>query len=562
MENLKTQISNTIKDLYNITDLPIELSPAPDDVTGDYATNIALRLAKTVGKPPHQIAEAIISKLAQTNPDINSAIAGAGFINITIKSSQLMHELDAKWSEKYGENTSGAGQRAIVEFPSQNMAKPYSVGHLRPGNQGWAVKNLLEASGWAVITDNHLGDSGTPFGIWATGFTRSGKSLDRVTVYELGEIYIEMKRLLKDESESSATPLKDAVQDWLLKLENKDPAAVKLSTRFNEISLKHIHEIMTRLSISTDYELGESFFLEQGKALVQKYLQAGIFQQNPDGSIICPLDDQGIDVPLLVLKSNGAALYATTDLATMVYRAQEFHPDQVVYCVGVEQKFYFEQLFAMGKKLHLPQANIHLWFGTIDQLTDGKREKMSSRKGVVLMEELLNRAEATARDITKDRAVSDADIQKIAVGAIKFTDFIADRKTNILFDWDKIFALTGFSGPFCQYAAVRMNKIIVQNSHTEATDYSTYDWEAEKPLIKLLLEYPDTVRLATDKLEAHRIATYIFRLAQAFNRYYETTPVSQATPAEKSARLSLLQKLSQTFTHSLRLLGIETPTKM
>jgi arginyl-tRNA synthetase len=560
MKDIKALITTTIKNLYHLNDAQVELDATPDDVPGDYATNIALRLAKTIGLAPRQIAEEIIAALP-TNPH-QFTIAGAGFINITIAASHLSQQLAAEWSETYGNNTSGTGKRAIVEFPSPNMAKPYSVGHLRPGTQGWAVKQLLEASGWEVITDNHLGDSGTPFGIWATGFTRSGKSLDTITVYELGAIYIEMKKLLKEEEQSTKTPLKNQVQDWLLRLENKDPIAVKLSNRFNEISLAHIHSVMTRLGLSTDYELGESFFLEQGKKLVAEYTEQGIFTKNPDGSIICKLDDQGIDVPILLLKSNGTALYATTDLATMVYRAKEWHPHKVIYCVGAEQKFYFEQLFALARKLKLPQENIHLWFGTIDQLTDGKREKMSSRKGVILMEELIEQAEATARDLTKNREVPDDDIRKIAVGAIKFTDFIADRKTSILFDWNKIFALTGFSGPFCQYAAVRLNKIIVQNQDFKTTDYTAYDWQAEKELIKLLLDYPATVQLAAEKLEAHRIASYTFRLAQEFNRYYETTPVSTANPVEKSARLDLLKKLSHVFTHSLNLLGISIPTKM
>lgn len=563
MENLKIQIQAAVKNLYDIPDAVVEFTATPDDVAGDYATNVSLRLAKTAGKPPRTIAEEIISKLTDTGYEFT--IAGAGFINVTIPAKSLKKQLDAEWSETYGQNSDGAGKRAIVEFPSPNMAKPYSVGHLRPGNQGWAVKQLLEATGWEVITDNHLGDYGTPFGIWATGFTRSGKSLDNITVYELGEIYIEMKKALKEEGSLPAgptTPLATEVQNWLLRLEQKDPEAVKLSTRFNEISLQHIHEVMGRLGISTQYELGESFFVDQGKQLVQEYLQKGIFTQNADGSIICPLDDQGIEVPILVLKSNGAALYATTDLATMVYRTNEFHPDKVVYAVGAEQKFYFEQLFALGRKLNLPQENFHLWFGTIDQLVDGKREKMSSRKGVVLMEELLDKAEATAREITKGREVSEEDIKKIAVGAIKFTDFIADRKTGILFDWSKIFALTGFSGPFCQYAAVRMNKIIAQNSSHQAIDYSAYDYQAEKGLLKLMLEYPATLRTAADKLEAHRIAAYVFRLAQEFNRYYESTPVSQSADLEKSARLDLLAKLSRIFTHSLGLLGIEIPTRM
>ena len=563
MEKLVEKIKQIIKNLYGATDIEVVLSEVPANIEGDYSTNIAMRLAKIAGKNPREVAGEIIAELIKDLPAYKYTIAGPGFINIEISAKSLYEKLAEAWSDNYGYNKSGEGKVAVVEYPSTNMAKPYSVGHLRPGTQGWASKQILEANGWKVITDNHLGDSGTPFGIWAIGFKRSGKSVDEITIYDLGEIYIEMKRLLKEEAAAGKHEMADEVQDWLLRFEAKDPEAVELAARFKEISLEHTHAVMRRMGISTQYELGESFFVERGKKLVQKYLDEGIFERNEDGSVICRLDDMGIDVPMLLLKSNGAALYATTDLACMDYRAKEWKPDLCVYCVGAEQKFYFEQLFALGKKLGMPQRNLHVWFGTIDQVSpEGKREKMSSRKGVVLMEALLDDAEKRVRENFGNSEISDADIQKVAVGAIKFSDFVADRKTGILYDPDKIFALTGFSGPFCQYADVRLRRIMEKATNLETADYTDYDWTAEKEVLQILLEFPALVEAVSENLEAHRIAAYCFKLAQELNRYYEKTPILQAEPAERSARLDLVAKADLVMSRALGLLGLEIPEKM
>ena len=444
------------------------------------------------------------------------------------------------------------------------MAKPYSVGHLRPGNQGWAVKRLLEMTGWTVITDNHLGDYGAPFGVWVTGFLRfsSEAALEKDGVYELGRVYIKTKKALKDEKERGETELADEVQQWLIKLENSDEQAKDYSSRFNKISLEHIHNVMARLKISTDYELGEAFFAPYGKEAVQKLLDSKVAIKNSDNSIIVPLDDYGFEVPLLVQKSNGAALYATTDLATILYREANWHPDKVIYCVGAEQQFYFTQLFAMAKKLGITTELYHLWFGTIDQKNDdGTREKMSSRKGVILMDNLLDQAESRAKQLINGRDVSDEDVKKIALGAIKFSDFAADRRTNILFDWDSIFALSGFSGPYIQYAAVRVNKILQDNQDVTASS-SEYDYEAEKAIVVRLLDYPEVVKLAARDLEPHKIASYLYELARDLNRYYETTRINESNPDQKTARLELLKKVSFVIANGLGLLGIEVPARM
>lgn len=559
------KISQIIHQLYGL-DIKVTLT-RPDVRFGDYATNIALQLGGRLDKAPREIAEQLAERLRETGDYEEVAVAGPGFINLRVAGQKLAETLEIAWSMRYGENADGRGKTVIVEYPSPNMAKPYSVGHLRPGTQGWAAKRLMEATGWKVISDNHLGDYGTPLGIWIVGFLNfsSPEQLEKGGVYELGRVYIQTKRALADEKARGESALASEVQSWLLRLENGDPQAARFSRQFNRISLDHIHAVMVRLNISTDYELGEAFFAPKGKQAVQKLLERGVAAQNADGSVIVNLDDYGFDVPLLIQKSNGAALYATTDLATILYRQETWQPDRVIYAVGAEQQFYFSQLFALAKKIGIQTELIHLWFGMIDQKTEsGARQKMSSRKGVVLVEELLDQAEAKARQLIEGRQVSDEDVKKIAVGAIKFSDFTADRRTNILFDWDTIFALGGFSGPFVQYAAVRVNKILHDHAATRPAFVPGYSYESEKPLIMKLLDYPAVILLAARDLEPHKIAAYLYELARDLNRYYEATPIAtkEVAPAEKQARLDMLAKVSHVFAHGLSLLGIDVPSQM
>lgn len=563
MELITLVIKKSIKDLFGI-DQAVQLS-RPDAQFGDYALNVAMQLAKPLGDNPRSIAEKLAAGLQKTGYFESVDIAGPGFINLRVSAVKLAETLSESWSDNYGENNEGHGKTVVVEYPSQNMAKPYSIGHLRPGNQGWAAKRLMESTGWNVITDNHLGDYGAPFGVWVVGFLKfsSDEALARDGVYELGRVYIETKAALKQEKEAGGSDLADEVQGWLLRLESGDEEAAEYSRRFNEISLAHIHDVMGRLKISTQHELGEAFFAARGKAAVANLLEKGIAVKNEDGSVIVPLEDYGFDVPLLVQKSNGAALYATTDLATILYREENWHPDRVIYAVGSEQQFYFSQLFAMAQKLGVKTELIHLTFGLIDQINeDGVREKMSSRKGVVLMEDLLNIAEEKAREVVGDRDITDEDIKKIALGAIKFSDFAADRRTNILFDWDTIFALTGFSGPYIQYAAVRVNRIIDNHREDARVDFSDYNFADEKNVLLKVLEYPSVVRLAARDLEPHKVATYLYELARELNKYYESTRIAEAGDIEKSARLDVLQKVSQVFTSGLDILGIEVPHRM
>lgn len=562
MKNLNTLIRAVISSLYEI-DKEVSLSRPGNDY-GDYSSSVAMQLASELGKPSIEIANEIIHELKSNQYIQELEVAGPGFINIRVYASALEKDLTEQWSDSYGSNNDGLGKTVVVEYPSPNMAKPYSVGHLRPGNQGWAIKRLMEETGWKVITDNHLGDWGAPFGMWVVGYKKfsSDEKLNKEGVYELGRVYVQIKSELESEKESGQNDLANEVQQWLIKLDKGDPEAKVLSEKFNSISLNHIHTIMKRLEIQTDYEMGEAGFVDQAKDAVADLLRNGIAKQNSDGSVI--VEFENFDTPMLIQKSNGTVLYSTTDIATILWRDKNWHPDRVIYCVGAEQQFHFSQLFTLAKMLGVNTELIHVWFGVIDQIDEsGVRQKMSSRKGVVLMEELLDQAEARARQLVGDRNVSDEDIKTVALGAIKFSDFIADRRTNILFNWDTIFALNGVSGPYVQYAAVRVNKILNDN-RIPSVDISGYDYESEKSLLLKLLDYPEIVKMSARDLEPHKIAGYLYELAREMNRYYEFTPVAtgQVTEKEKAARLILLQKVAKVFSHGLSILGIRVPASM
>lgn len=567
MITIEESIKKIVKNTFNI-DENIVLSQT-DKKFGDYTTNIALRLARRIGISPKDFYDKIYTDLLAIK-SVESVKQVNGHINITVDPKYLAGEVISTINGKRQAVVDKAeAKKAIVEFPSPNMAKPFSVGHLRSANQGWAAKRVLEATGWDVITDNHIGDYGTPFGIWAVGYKRlsSAEKLQKDGIYELGRIYVEMRKLMKAELLEGELTLSDQVQDWLSKLYEKDSAAVKYYNLFNKISLDHMHTVMGRLHISTDYEYGEASYIELADELVKRYLKSGILTENADGSVIADLKQYDIDTPMLLRKSNGLPLYATTDMATLVFRENEFKPDLVVYAVGGEQQFHFQQLFALAKLIGIKYDLYHLSYGLIEDIDDetGKRQKMSSRKGTVLLEELLDKAEARVKGLISSKTVKQTDIQKIAVGAIKFRDFAQDRRGNYLFEWDTIFSLTGFAGPYIQYAVVRINKILNTNDyHPAGRLQPDYDYSFEKDILIKLYEYPNLLESVAKSFEFHKIAQYLYDLARLMNIYYENVPVLKEDVAEddRNARLEFLSWVSKVMTDGLDILGIEVPENM
>lgn len=570
LSELSIKISREINKALE-SSFELEISPA-NPKTGAHLAVPLFSIAKELQKNPIELALDLSKKI--TLKEIKKMEPTGGFLNIWLEPESLARglNLDLGQETPYGFSTEGRSRLVFVDYIGLNMAKPFSVGHLRPTLQGQALINLHRSLGYKVIGDTHLGDSGTPFGIWVVGFNllSSDKKLEEGGAYELGRVYSETKKLIEVEQEAGNSSLKEEVASWLKKLESQDPEALGYQQKFNEVTQAHVFEVLEELKVKPDENLGESFFLKRAKELTRELVDKKIAVKQEDGSVIVNLEEFGIDTPILLEKSDGTALYATTDLATIEHRIKNYAkvPAKIIYSVDLQQRFHFQQVFSLATKLGWTSETelFHAWFGQIQEMSpEGKRQKMSSRQGAMHIRDLIDRAMEFATKTVEGRDVEFEDIHKIAIGAIKFNDFAQDRKTNILFDWDRMFSLQGFSGPFVQYAGVRIKSILQkldQDISKQEDLKSDYNFKKEVNLLLLLAQYPEIVKKATEKYEPHHLATYSFELAKELNRYYEEVNIVNSEEDEKEARIWLLKFVYQTLASSLGILGIEIPAKM
>jgi len=560
LPELRQKISQTVADSLKVDPKMIVVTDASDKFDADLAVP-CFAIARQRGVDTQELASEAAGGLKLDELEKVEAISG--FVNIWLKPQVIARALveDNQHIDEYGCDNDGDGQTVIVDFIGLNLSKPFSVGHLRPTVQGWALIQLYKALGFEVVGDSHLGDWGTPFGMWVVGFEEWGseEALRKDGAYELGRLYVKFREAAKDNEE-----LVERAKAWLKKLEQGDEQALEYRQRFYTISMAHAEAVLNRLDVYADENLGESFYVESAQKLVDELIAEGVAKRQHDGSVIVRLDDFGLDTPLLLRKSDGSVLYATTDLEAIRYRKQRWNPVKMIYSVGAEQQFHFKQVFAAAEKLGYGENTdfVHAWFGTVDEMIDGKRGKMSSRKNTALLEQLLDKAEATAREMVGDKSMSDEDIRRIAVGAIKFNDFATPRKTNILFDWDKMFALQGYSSVYIQYAAVRAGSILQDLPVVNSLGELDYEWREERDLLAQLSRYPEVIKEAAAEYEPNKIAAYVYELARTWNRYYETTNVSDTEGEVLAARTWLLQLLQKNFVHALSILGIEVPSKM
>ena len=521
-------------------------------------------LAQTRKQPPQQIAQQLAEQLNHTH--IEKAEAVNGYLNLWLSSSFLAHNL-ANWqadSENLGQQAK-LNQRVIVEYFSPNLAKPFSVGHLRNLFQGRALSNLYQARGYEVITDNHIGDWGKTFGIWVVGFLKYGQGetlAQKGSLEELGRIYALITADLKAEADQQKTELEDEIQAWLLKLEQGDSQALEYHKYFTQITLVEMHHVLDILDIKFDSILGESFYYQKAKVLLVDLQKRGLIERQADSSLVANLEALGIKTPLLLLKSNGAMLYATSDVATLDYRQKQWQPDQIIYVVGMEQRLYFKQLFAFNELAQLTKAKlVHHAYGLVEErIASGKKRKMSSRTEAVHMEDVLKKATQAAEKLT-DKQLTAEDIKIIAQGALIFQEFSQSKKHNTLFDWEKIFSLSDMSGPYVQYATLRLKSILAK-AEIEPKFDPHYDWQREHQLIFKVLCFEDVLDNTLESLEPYKIALYVYELCRELNRYYETTRILDQDSERQAARLWLMTVIYQHLGFALSILGIKIPARM
>lgn len=549
---------------------PAELSPSlevpPDPSMGDLALP-CFRLARSFRKAPPTIASDL-APLYNDEPLIERVEARGAYLNFFLSVSEVAATVLAEIQEKgpaYG-GADGPAGRIIIDYSSPNIAKPFSIGHLRSTIIGHALVRHLRHLGHEVIGINHLGDWGTQFGMVMAGYDLwgEGRPLDAIDVSFLLDLYVRYNKKTKEEPEA-----KETAREWFRRLEEGDDHARKLWEVFREVSLDEARRIYRRLGIGFEHYTGESFYNDRLDSTVATLREAGLLVES-DGAQVVDLSDEKLP-PCLIQKSDGATLYATRDISAVLYRLEEFEPDRILYVVGAPQKLHFRQLFSVMQRLDPSWKGrlVHVDFGHY-RLAEGK---MQTRTGnVVYMEDVLDRGVTMAKQLMEESArgggltgeEASHVAEQVALGAILFGDLSNDRTRDVLFDWRKALDFKGDTGPYVQYTCARTSSILRKAGEEVSSDadVSVLTTGEEREVLMHLARYPESIRLAMADYKPHITATFLLDLAKSFNRFYHANPVLKSEPNLRKARLLLTSCVGTVLRGGLSLLGIPAPERM
>ena len=558
--------------------------PCPDPKFGDYQSNALMPLAKARKMNPRQLAADVLAKLDVGDCCEKVEIAGAGFLNFRLKSSALTGALLAAargehlFFEKTGRDDQQVGptvRTVVIDFSSPNVAKPMHVGHIRSTILGDCLARTLRLLGHHVITDNHIGDWGTQFGMLLLGWKHQVKP-EALKTDPLGE----MERLYKMVSASAAAmeTVREGARQELVKLQGGDAENLMIWREMIALSEKQFDEIYSRLGVKFDHTLGESFYNPRLKPLVDELVAKGIARES-EGALAVFFDDdpQLKDKPALVRKSDGGFNYTTTDLATLAYRLETWKPDEIIYVTDGRQQLHFQQVFAAFRRWrstldtrHSTLILAHVWFGSILG-EDGKPFKTRSGETVKLAD-LLDEAEERAFKIVsgKNPDLPEAQRREIArvvgLGAVKYADLLPNRQSDYVFSWDKMLALQGNTAPYLQYAYARIKSIFRKTGETSNINHSTSNIELaaaeEIALARHLLNFGLTLEAVAEEYRPNFLCNYLFELAVKFNAFFENCPVLKADDVTRASRLVLCDLTARVLKQGLAVLGIETIEQM
>ena len=565
-------LDQSIADAVSKESIRLEKPANPD--FGDLSTNLAMTLFPQVKDQyysPREFAEAIISKIKKEDKgelfqEIN--IAGPGFINFKLNNNQLFTSLEKILKGQSLIEDLGKNKKVIVEFSSPNIAKPFTIGHFRSTIIGDSMARILEASGYQVFRDNHLGDWGTQFGKQIVAIKKWGDEKRIETsdnpVEELVALYVKFHQ----EAEKDPS-LEDEGRAWFKKLEDGDKEARELWQKCIDWSFKEFDKIYKRLGVSFTENngrgYGESYFEDKLTALIEELKGKEIIKEGDKGAwlVFFPNDQYP---PLMIQKADGATLYATRDLATdkwrkenKRYQNEDASPAIIINEVGAEQALYFQQIYEVEKMLgwYDESQRIHLKHG----LFRFKEGKMSTRKGnVIWLNKVLDKAEEKAATLSDNKEIA----QKVSIAALKWNDLKRKAELPINFEWDEILNLQGNSGPYMLYSYARAQSVLRKADADEELEQIARIENPnaeEKEILSLLDEYGKTIKRATEEYAPHHIATYLFKLSQAFNSFYNKHQILKDSP-ERQFRLQLTLAVSLIIKNGLSLLGIETLERM
>jgi arginyl-tRNA synthetase len=519
-------------------------------------------LAKVKRKSPTIIAQELSAKIQ--SPTIEKVEVVGAYINIFLNKKIVSEETVAdiiKQQEKYGALNIGNNRPVTIDLSSPNIAKPFSMGHLRSTVIGNSLAFIVEKCGYKPIRINHIGDWGTQFGKLITAYKLWGEAekVKQNPIKELLTLYVKFH----DEAESDSS-LVEQGRNWFKKLEDGDEEAASLWQWFRDESLKEFSRIYELMNVQFDSFAGEAFYNDKMDTVVKLLEEKQLLVESDQAQVVELLDEEL--PPCLIKKSDGATLYATRDLAAALYRKENYDFDLSLYVVGNEQSLHFKQLMAVLEKMGYSWASnmVHIPFGMM--LKDGK--KMSTRKGkVVLLEEVLNESIVMARHNIEEKNPNltnkDVVAKQVGVGAVMFHDLKNFRMNDIEFSLEEMLRFEGETGPYVQYTYARACSILRKaNWKVEDTVLTTSpSWEKEWKVVSLLTEFTNAIKRANEQYDPSQIAKYIVDLAQAFNKYYGDVKILEDN-AEQQARLALAYSVTIVLKEGLRLLGIEAPEEM
>lgn len=568
MINFKQEIANTIEKVINIDTKELEsyIEIPKDNKNGDYAFP-CFRLAKELKKAPGQIASEIKEKI-KMNPEIIEKVEVlGGYLNFYVNQRTLTKEVIEKIETKQYENLKiGEGKNIVIDYSSPNIAKPFHIGHLRSTVIGGALYRIYQFLGYHTIGVNHLGDYGTQFGKLIEGYKLWGDEYDieKDPINELTKIYIRINEACKEDEE-----ILNRCRDNFKKLEEKDAYCLEVWEKFKTLSLQEFKRVYDLLGSQFDSWNGEAFYSDKMAEVMEKLEKTGKLQES-QGAKIIDLEEQGINTPCIIEKSNGSTTYATRDLAAILYRARTYDYDKSLYVTSYEQVLHFKQIFEVAKLLSLDEKYIqglhHISFGMV-LLPTGK---MSTREGnIIKLEELLKEAIERAKKIVEEKnpdLENKEDVaKKVGIGAVIFNDLANSRIKDEIFDWNQILNFQGETGPYIQYTYVRTKSVLEKVEEVpKAVDVKEEFLadEYSQNVIKLIYGFEDILVQVTKKEEPSILARYLIDLAKAFSSFYNENKIITEEKQEQAARVYLTYSVGEILKVGAGLLGIEMPDKM
>ncbi len=572
------------------------VTPATDPKFGDYQANGVMALAKKLKLNPRKLAERVVAKLDVSDICEPPEIAGPGFINLRLKTdylaSQLL-EINADTTDNLAIDKIDTPKTIVVDFSSPNIAKQMHVGHLRSTIIGDCICRLLEFAGHKVIRQNHIGDWGTQFGMLCAYFDqeylrpeiekRPGQKSfilteDELRISDTEAFYREAKKRFDTDANFAETS-----RNYVVKLQTHNKHVIAVWNFIVNESLSHCQELYDYLGVNlTDKDVfGESKYNDKLSEVVKDLKKAGIAVESDGAICVFPPgfeNKEGQDLPFIIQKSDGAYLYATTDLAALRYRVSELKADSIVYVTDARQKLHFEMLFAVGRMAGWAPENIelaHVMFGSVLG-ENGKPLKTRSGENVKL-KELLDEAVERARAVVDQKNPDLPDDKKeqianaVGIGAIKYADYSNNRTSDYVFSFDKMLAMEGNTAPYMQYAYARIKSIerkaIEKDVDADAelksiTSLNLTD-SAEIDLAKHLVRYGEAIEAAVADYRPNYLTTYLYELAAKFSAFYTNCPVLKAAPEKRPTRLLLCDLTAKTIKHGLEnLLGIQVVEQM